>query len=160
MRYSPSTRGFYPQGIAYANLPPDLIDIADEYHAELLAAQATGQEIVPGVDGVPVAAAPPVPDQNAVRATMSLSLAQLLIGLEAEGWLTTAEAEDWLDGILPGAVLALIATLPANEQFAAKARAKRPAAVERTNALVVLLGQQAGKSEEELDAFFLRHASV
>lgn len=160
MRYSPSTRGFYPQGIAYANLPPDLIDIADEYHAELLAAQATGQEIVPGVDGVPVAAAPPVPDQNAVRATMSLSLAQLLIGLEAEGWLTTAEAEDWLDGILPGAVLALIATLPANEQFAAKARAKRPSIVMRLNPLVIGLAAAQGKAAAELDAFFATYAAV
>lgn len=160
MRYSPTARGFFPEGVSYPNLPADLIDISDAYHAELMAAQAAGKEIVPGVDGVPVAAAPPAPDQNAVRATMSLSLAQLLIGLEAEQWISTAEAEGWLDGNLPGAVLALIATLPGNEQFAAKARAKRPSIVMRLNPLVIGLAAAQGKTAAELDTFFATYAAV
>lgn len=160
MRYSPSARGFFPEGFTYAALPQDLIDISDAYHGELMAAQATGKEIVPGVDGVPHAVDPAPPDPTAVRATMSLSLAQLLIGLEAEGWLTTAEAEDWLDGILPGVVLALISTLPGNEQFAAKARAKRPSIVMRLNPLVIGLAAAQGKTAAELDAFFATYAAV
>lgn len=160
MRYSPTARGFFPEGVSYPNLPADLIDISDAYHAELMAAQAAGKEIVPGVDGVPQAVDPAPVDLPAQREMMSLSFTQLLIGLERDQWITTPEAEAWLDGQLPAAVVALINTLPVGEKFAAKARAKRPAAVERTNPLVVLLGQQAGKSEEELDSFFLRHASI
>lgn len=160
MRYSPSRNGFYPESIQYSAPPADLIEIDDGYHAELMQAQATGKIIVAGTDGVPQAVDPAPVDLPAQREMMSLSFAQLLIGLEKDQWITTSEAEAWLDGQLPASVVALINTLPIGERFAAKARAKRPAAVERTNPLVVLLGQQAGKSEEELDSFFLRHASI
>lgn len=153
-------RGFYPEGFSYAALPQDLIDISDAYHGELMAAQATGKEIVPGVDGVPHAVDPAPPDPTAVRATMTLSLAQLLIGLEAEGWLSTAEADGWLDGTLPAPVMALIATLPADQQFAAKARAKRPSVVVRLNPLVIALAAVQGKTDAELDAFFATYAEV
>lgn len=60
MRYSPSTKGFYAEEKDYPELPADLLDIEEAYHAVLIAGQAAGQEIVPGMDGVPVLADPPM----------------------------------------------------------------------------------------------------
>lgn len=54
--YSASTGGFYSPEIHGENMPADVVEITDELHAELLAAQATGKRIVPGPDGYPVAA--------------------------------------------------------------------------------------------------------
>ena len=93
----------------------------------------------------------PVPD---------LSFAQLMIGLVSEGWITTAEGEAWLTGTLPAPVLALIATLPLAQQFAAKARALRPTIVERTDPLVSALGAAQGKTPEQLDDFFRTYAAI
>lgn len=160
MRYSPSLRGFFPESIFYPNLPNDLIDISDEYHAELIAAQEAGKVIVPDVDGVPQAVDPVPMTAEEMRAWLTLSFTQLLIGLDAEGWLTTAEAEAWLDGTLPAPVNALIASLPADQRFAAKARAKRPTVVERLNPLVIGLAAATGKTDAELDAFFQTYAQI
>jgi hypothetical protein len=93
----------------------------------------------------------PIPD---------LSFAQLMIGLVSEGWITTAEGEAWLTGTLPAPVLALIGTLPAGQQFAAKARALRPTIVERTDPLVSALGLAQGKTPEQLDDFFRTYAAI
>lgn len=90
----------------------------------------------------------------------SLSFAQLLIGLVAEGWITEADGEGWLTGTLPAAVTAVIDTLPQDQRFAAKASALRPSEVLRADPLVSALGMAAGKTEEELDAFFRAYAGV
>lgn len=104
------------------------------------------------------------PDPAAVlaaqRAGMTLTFAQLLIGLVAEEWITEAEGEAWLAGTLPAAVLALIATLPAGQRFAARARAVRPSVVLRLDPLVVALAAAQGKSEAELDTFFATYAAA
>jgi hypothetical protein len=97
---------------------------------------------------------------EAPRKAMSLTFAQLLIGLVAEQWITEAEGEAWLAGTLPASVLSLIATLPADQQFPAKARALRPSIVERLDPLVIALGQAQGKTPEELDTFFLTYANA
>jgi hypothetical protein len=96
---------------------------------------------------------PPAPIPN-------LSFAQLMIGLVAEGWITTAEGEAWLTGTLPAPVVALIATLPEAQRFAAKARALRPTIVERTDPLVSALGSAQGKTPEQLDDFFQTYAAI
>lgn len=88
------------------------------------------------------------------RSAMTLTFAQLMIGLVTEAWITEAEGDAWLVGTLPAPVLALISTLPTEQQFAAKARAIRPSEVMRTDALVVSLGAAQGKTPEELDQFF------
>lgn len=90
----------------------------------------------------------------------SLTFAQLLIGLVTEGWITEAEGEAWLTGTLPAPVLALIATLPAEQRFPAKARATAPSVVLRADPLVASLGAAQGKTPEELDTFFLTYAGV
>lgn len=94
------------------------------------------------------------------RASMSLSFGQLLIGLVTEGWITQADGSAWLAGTLPAQVTALIATLPADQQFAATVRATTPSVVLRTNSLVVALGQSAGKTDADLDTFFRTYAAV
>lgn len=91
---------------------------------------------------------------------MKMTFAQLLIGLVAEGWITEAEGDGWLAGTLPAPVLALIATLPANMRFAAKARAIRPSEVLRRDPLVEMLGAAQGKTPEQLDAFFATYSQV
>lgn len=107
---------------------------------------------------------PPAPNPEEIlatqRADMRLTFAQLLIGLVAEGWITQAEGEAWLAGTLPAPVTALIDTLPAEQQFAAKARAIAPSAVLRSDPLVNALGAAQGKTPEQLDAFFQTYAQV
>jgi hypothetical protein len=95
-----------------------------------------------------------------VRAALTLTFAQLLIGLVTEAWITEAEGEAWLTGTLPAPVTTLIATLPANEQFSAKARALRPSIILRMDPMVVTLGANQGKTPEEIDTFFRTYASV
>lgn len=100
------------------------------------------------------------PDPNVARALMTLTFAQLLIGLVAEGWISEQEGEAWLAGTLPAAVLAVIGTLPQGQRFAAKARAARPSVIERLDPLVVALAAAQGKSDAQLDAFFAAYAAV
>ena len=101
--------------------------------------------------GTPPAPVVPVPD---------LSFAQLLIGLVTEGWITEAEGGGWLVGTLPDPVLAVIATLPTTQQFAAKARAIRPSTVVRADPLVIALGVAQGKTTEEIDDFFYAYSGA
>lgn len=95
---------------------------------------------------------PPVP--------ASISFAQLLIGLVTEQWITEAEGEAWLAGTLPDDVLLVIDSLPANQRFAAKARALRPSEVLRSDPLVAAMGAAAGNTEAEIDTFFQTYAGV
>lgn len=94
----------------------------------------------------------------AIRDTLSLTFAQMIIGLVTEAWITEAEGDAWLAGTLPSAVLSLISTLPAGEQFAARARAVRPSVVLRTDPLVQSLGAANGKTPAEMDEFFVTYA--
>ena len=156
MKYSATTRGFYPDDAA----PDDSVDVDAVTHAALMAAQATGQTIEPDANGNPVAVDAALPTDAELRAGMSLSFAQLLIGLVTEGWITEAEGDGWLAGTLPAPVLALIATLPAGQQFAAKARAIRPSQVVRLDPLVGLLAAAQGKSDSDMDTFFATYAAI
>lgn len=97
---------------------------------------------------------------RAPRSSMTLSFSQLLIGLVAEGWITEADGEGWLAGTLPPAVLATINLIPAENRFAAKTRALRPSYVARLDPLVVMMAMAQGRTEEEIDNFFLTYASV
>lgn len=60
IRYAASTGGFYPYDIHYPNLPPDCVEITEDDHAALMAAQATGKVIVADGTGLPVAVDPVV----------------------------------------------------------------------------------------------------
>jgi hypothetical protein len=90
----------------------------------------------------------------------SITFAQLLIGLVTEAWITEAEGEAWLTGVLPTQVTALIDTLPVEQRFAARARATRPSEVLRMDSFVVSMGAAQGKTPEELDDFFRIYSGV
>lgn len=108
------------------------------------------------VDSIPVE-----PPKKPVEAYIpDLTFAQLLIGLVTVGWITEAEGEAWLIGTVPEAVNAVLSQLPAEQRFAAKARAVRPSIVKRDDPMVEALGQLQGKTKEELDQFFLTFAKV
>lgn len=92
-------------------------------------------------------------------APAQMTFAQLLIGLVAEGWITEAEGDAWLEGRIPAAALALIGTLPEAQRFAAKARAARPSVVLRNDPLVVALAAAQGRADD-LDRFFTTYAAV
>jgi hypothetical protein len=96
----------------------------------------------------------------AARQEMSLSFAQLMIGLVTEGWITEAEGTAWLAGALPEALEALLATLPAGQRFSARARATRPTNVLRLDPLVVVLADAQGKDDAALDAFFATYQAA
>jgi hypothetical protein len=100
------------------------------------------------------------PGPEEVRDRLTLTFAQLLIGLVAEEWITEEEGEAWLIGILPAAVLTLISGLPEGQRFAAKTRASRPSVVLRLDPLVVALAIMQEKTPEQLDTFFLTYANV
>lgn len=94
------------------------------------------------------------------RSKMRLSFAQLLIGLVTEQWISEAEGEAWLSGVLPFAVLTVIDNLPAEQRFAAKARALRPAEISRNDSLVNAMAIAAGKSDDDIDNFFRTYSGV
>ena len=130
-----------------------------------------GDRVSPAVDGwenddflLQTAPLPPDPTPEELlaerRANMRLSFAQLMIGLVKEGWLGQADAEGWLSGTLPPQVLATISLLPDDQQFAAKARALRPAVIDRMDPLVNMMALTQGRSPEEIDAFFQTYATV
>lgn len=90
----------------------------------------------------------------------AISFTQLLIGLVSESWITESEGEAWLAGVLPSKVLLLIDNLPPEQRFAVKARATRPSVVLRNDPLVASMGAAAGKTVEEIDAFFQTYSTV
>lgn len=163
MRYSPSTRGFYPEDLEYATLPDDLVDIDDAYHAQLIAAQETGKEIVPDRDGVPVLADPPPPDIAAVRALMTLTRQQLLTGLMLDGLIAPSEAlAAARDGEVPAAVETIMAAMPEPQQTAARIKFASFTVAHRTDAMVALFAAAATPplSDTDVDDFFTRHAAL
>jgi hypothetical protein len=114
------------------------------------------QSVLEAIEAGEPVGAPPVPPV----VIPDLSFAQLLIGLVTEGWITEAEGEGWLVGILPDPVLLVISMLPTNQQFAAKARASRPSNVERSDPLVAALATAEGKTSEEIDQFFVVYSAT
>jgi hypothetical protein len=56
--------------------------------------------------------------------------------------------------------LLVIDSLPADQRFAAKARALRPSQVLRSDPLVAAMGAAAGKTSAEIDTFFQTYAGV
>lgn len=118
--------------------------------AETIQISASSRVIPPSVE----------PDPNLLREKMSLTRPQLLIGLVSEQWISEEDGNLWLAGTLPAEIQAVIATLPANQQFAARARAMTATIFPRLEPLVRALAQIRGKTDEEMDAFFTTWAQV
>lgn len=94
------------------------------------------------------------------RQNMRLTFAQLLIGVVDTGWMSQTDAEMWADGTLPTPVTDIIATLPAQDQFAATMKAKRPTNITRVEPLVLAFGTAVGATEQEMDDFFVTYSQV
>lgn len=94
----------------------------------------------------------PAPTPTPVPQVISFS--QLLIGLVTMGWITEAEGEAWIAGVLPQSILSVIETLPVSQRFAAKARALRPSTVERDNQLLNIMAEKRGVNPAGMDEFF------
>jgi hypothetical protein len=116
------------------------------------------------VEDIPVAQPTPEPTTEELlareRASMSMTFAQMIIGLVTSGWLTEEEGEQWLDGVLPLNVTTIINSLPEKQRFVAKVRAKRPSVILRNDPLVVALSLSNNKTQEELDAFFRTFSEI
>jgi len=59
--YSASNRGFYCRDVHGDAIPPDAVEITDDEHASLLAAQSAGQVITADAAGRPIAVDLPPP---------------------------------------------------------------------------------------------------
>ena len=131
-------------------------------YTEVITDAVTGEVTVRPYTAKEIAAAKAAQAQAEVdaRAGMTLSFSQLLIGLVTEGWITEADGEGWLSGTLPPTVIATINLLPAENRFAAKARAARPSTVVRTDPLVEMMAMAQGRSPAEVDNFFRTYATV
>jgi hypothetical protein len=129
-------------GVEWSNITP-VSYMWDEVQERI----ADGEEVIDLTGPQPE----PIPQE--------LTFAQLLIGLVAEGWITEAEGEAWLEGRIPAAAELLIATLPEDHRFAARARASRPSTVLRTDPLVIALAASQGHADD-LDRFFTTYAAV
>jgi hypothetical protein len=106
--------------------------------------------------------APPTPEEElaAERANMRLSFAQLIIGLVAEAWISEADGEGWLQGILPSTVISTLNLLPEEQRFAAKVKAARPSYIDRMDPLVEMMALAQGHAAPEVDTFFRTYAAV
>lgn len=60
--YSPSTKGFYIKQLG--GFPPDIVEITEEKHKELLTSQSTGKIIDSDNDGNPISKDHPLPSVN------------------------------------------------------------------------------------------------
>ncbi len=65
--YSKTTGGFYHSDIHVEGVPANAVEVADDVHAAMMAAQASGQAIAPDANGNPIAvdraSVPLTPDQ-------------------------------------------------------------------------------------------------
>jgi len=97
----------------------------------------------------------------AERAAMTLTFSQLLIGLVSMDWITEIEGIAWLEGNeLPAEVTAMIAGLPVEQRFPAKARALRMSHADRMDPLVLALAQGRGVPPEDMDVFFQTFGAI
>lgn len=67
MLYSKTTNGFYDKAIHGDKIPTDAIEVTPEYHAELMAGQASGKLIAPDNKGFPRLIDPPPPTPEEVQ---------------------------------------------------------------------------------------------
>ena len=73
--YSPSTGGFYADDFhTKKQIPADAVKITDGLYGALFAAQAKGQIITMGSEGLPVAADPPPPAPAQLAAMLSTAV--------------------------------------------------------------------------------------
>lgn len=136
--FSPSTGGFYTAEIHGAGIPPDVVEVPNERHAELMGGQARGLRISAGAGGVPELAQP-----NAVpRAPQVVTRRQGLLALLAAGKLDTVELQ--------------IQNSPRAVQIAWEAAGT----FERDNPLIEAMAPTLGLSPGDIDNLFTEAAKL
>ena len=97
--YAASTNGFYVDDIHGDAMPQDVVEITTAAHAALLDAQAAGQTIVAGADGLPALIAPPQPSAAEVLAAAkgaALAGAALMIAAARTGFITDLPGQEMI----------------------------------------------------------------
>lgn len=90
-----------------------------------------------------------------------VSALQFIAACAALGYITEAEAESWAAGnALPAAVLAMIASLPQQEQFPARLRALAMTEAERDSPMIAAALSVLGLSEAARDDLFRMAATL
>lgn len=98
MYFSSSTNGFYVPEIHGENIPSDAVEITEQQHSALMAAQSEGKQIAPDNDGKPVAVEPiPIPlTWEDIRNTRNAKLASCDWTQIADAPLTEDQKQDWV----------------------------------------------------------------
>lgn len=155
--YSPSTRGFYRSDIHGDAIPADALAISDAQYATLLAGVNSG-EIIAMVDGAPVLQAPPAVAPSIPRSVTDKQFFQAAGQL---GIITKPEAIAFMsNGAMPTSLATALATLPADEQYAATMAVLGARNFLRTDPFVVALSQAMGKTPAQVDALFTLAATL
>lgn len=101
--------------------------------------------------------APPLPPIT----IPDLSFAQMLIGLDQRGWVPRNDLVAWRDSaVLPPLVVSVILSLPVEARFTAETRALRPSVIKIDNPILQLIAASAGKTDADLEAFFIEFSQV
>jgi hypothetical protein len=99
--YSPNTGGFYREDVHGDNMPLDVVEVAGEEHAALMAGQAIGKSIQANEQGLPVLVDPPAPSAADVIkqsiGTLESSVTprrvrEAILGID-NGWLQSVDAQ-------------------------------------------------------------------
>lgn len=160
MKYaSKSTRGFYLPDFHGMDMPADVVEITDEYHAELIEGQAQGR-IIDWSGGMPVLSDPPAPSIDdlyaaaLIRINAGCERAMVLLRAnypdsEVMSWSQQTKEADALDAN-PSATTPLLAAIATARglsvaDLAARVRAK-------TAAYALASGQIIGQRQALEDA--------
>lgn len=101
------------------------------------------------------------PDLSALRASMTMTRRQVIIGMVSEGLISEAEGIALAaTGAAPAAVEAMIATLPANEQAGARITLAAFTVAYRLDPMTAIFQQAGGMTDAQMDAFFTAYAAV
>ena len=141
MKYSPSTKSFYPADIAYANLPSDLIEVSQSDFESAIIARSEGNSISFENGALVVTAAPPV-SPRITRVTMR----QARLALLGAGML--------------GTVNTMLAGMTGAQGEAARIEWEYSQEVQRDRGLVQALRTKLGMTEAQLDALFTAAAAI
>lgn len=100
--YSKSTRGFYSSDVHAEDIPPDAVEITDDYYQQLLEGQYNGSTIVPNVNGYPILEAPPpITKEQTVEAISSALEYNLDQGAKKWGYTSIVAAASYASSTNP-----------------------------------------------------------
>lgn len=143
MYYAKSTSGFYSREISGDKIPPDAVEITDEYYAALLSGQSAGKVIAADETGYPTLEnAPALPPQVPAIVTMR----QARLALHASGLLAGVEAA--------------IESLEDPPKTEARIEWDFSSEVHRNKPFVEMLTAALGLTEQEVDDLFTLAATL